>query len=96
MPVASFLSVVLPFLPLLLLIAGIDDDKRNRTFATERERRKNPKKEKRARMLANTLLRHRSVDHGMSLLVTATFLPCSRSFGIIMLRTEKKKKNARH
>ena len=41
-------------------------------------------------MLANTPRRHRSVDHGMSLLVTATFLPCSLVWDQQVAKEKKK------
>jgi hypothetical protein len=82
------------FFPLLLLIAGINDDddddgdgsNSNRTFGEKKRR-----EEKRPSMLANTLLIHRRVNHKMSLLVAATFLPCS----LVVDQTLEKEKEER-
>jgi hypothetical protein len=72
------------FFPLLLLIAGIndDDDDGSSSSSNNRNRKfREKEKKKRPSMLANTLRIRRRVDHRMSLLVAATFLPCSLFFG---------------
>jgi hypothetical protein len=80
------------FFSLLLLIAGIDDDDgRHRIFGEKRRERK-----KATKYACKHPHIHHCVDHKMSLLVTATFLPRSQCFFWIRnLRKKKKKEKER-
>jgi hypothetical protein len=65
------------FFPLLLLIAGIDDDDGSRSRNSNRTFGERKKKEKTTKYTGKHPHIHRRVNHRMSLLVAATFLPCS-------------------
>jgi len=63
------------FFPLLLLIAGIDDD--DGSSSSNSDRMFEEKEKKTTKYACKHTHIRRRVDHRMSLLVAATFLPCS-------------------